>query len=458
MNPGDNNTIDHLTRHFDAITGAYFNSDNTEVSEILVAYSGGVDSTVLLVLAAEFAGNNQIPVSAIHVNHNLSANAGQWQQHCIQTCEHLQVPLTVKCVAVDTKGKGVEAAAREARYAAIAEVASEHCLVLLGQHQNDQVETFLIQLLRGAGPEGLSGMAQNSVNQYGTRLLRPLLHATRGEVEQYARQQGLSWVEDESNDNSDYDRNFLRNQVLPLIKQRWPEMGKTISRSMSHIQEQNGLLRESVVNKFQRLSTARGCLNVKELKRLSLPWQKQVLKHWISLKEAGQPSQNVLKRIIDDCMNAREDAQPVVKWGQWQCCRYDNELYLFGQSQAIPEGQWLLKINTQGESNIALPADAGVISLRQPDSLTLENVVYLPDGAEVLVTFGGFSRRFRPRDSKISKPINQWFKEWRVAPWLRQKTPILQFRDEILAVGDRVAKQFESQHLTAFELKWETDD
>lgn len=216
--------------------------------QILVAFSGGLDSTVLLHQLVQWRTENPgVTLRAIHVHHGLSANADAWVTHCENVCQQWQVPLVVERVQLAQEGLGIEAQARQARYQAFARTLLPGEVLVTAQHLDDQCETFLLALKRGSGPAGLSAMAE--VSEFaGTRLIRPLLARTRGELAQWALAHGLRWIEDESNQDDSYDRNFLRLRVVPLLQQRWPHFAEATARSAALCAEQESLLdRKSVV-------------------------------------------------------------------------------------------------------------------------------------------------------------------------------------------------------------------
>lgn len=426
-----------------------------ELPKIWVAFSGGLDSTALLYAAHQFSKGqlNQeqgIAISAIHVNHNLSPNAKKWQEHCVAECQKLDIDCVIKSVHLNNKEKGLEAAARDARYQAFAEVIAmeetqNQQVLLLGQHQDDQLETFFLQLLRGAGPAGLSAMPEFIENKYGSKLLRPFLSVSKEQLLQLAQSEGWSWVEDESNQKDNFDRNYLRNQIMPLLQSRWPATGKVVSRSIKHIQQQEFLISESVQQKLRIITTKSGQVILSLLKDESHTWQKQLIKTWITQFKALQPSESVLKRIIQDCVYARKDAQPKVTWGQWQCCRFAGALYLLPQYKDLSGQRFAIK----PEQTVALPDNLGDYEVRHLENQSQINepqsasaVFYIEAKCRLEIRFGGFSQRFKPVGEKHSKPINQWFKQWQVPPWQRVRTPILLADDEIVAVGDIVAERF----------------
>ncbi|ANH96880.1 tRNA lysidine(34) synthetase TilS [Pseudomonas koreensis] len=252
-----------------------------------IAFSGGLDSTVLLHLLADLAKTESLPaLSAIHIHHGLQAAADAWPEHCQSVCDALGVPLQVVRVKVQP-GASLERAAREARYAAFTSLTGAGDLLLTGQHRDDQAETLLFRLMRGAGVRGLSAMpAQRPLGQ-GT-LLRPLLDVTRAELEAYAGAHQLRWIEDPSNEDRQFSRNYLRHQVLPRLAERWPQAQTSMARSAAHLREAQGLLDElaqidlaqaATPGEFQWLSLP--SLELAPLATLSAARQRNALSHWL---------------------------------------------------------------------------------------------------------------------------------------------------------------------------------
>ncbi len=252
-----------------------------------MAFSGGLDSTVLLHLLAHLAKHHSLPVlSAIHIHHGLQAAADAWPAHCQSVCDALGVPLHVMRVTVQP-GASLERAAREARYAAFASLTEAGDLFLTGQHRDDQAETLLFRLMRGAGVRGLSAMpAQRPLGQ--GVLLRPLLDVTRAELEAYARAHQLNWIEDPSNEDRQFSRNYLRHQVLPLLIARWPQAQASMARSAAHLREAQGLLDELAQLDLAQAATPSEfswlglpSLELAPLMSLSAARQRNALSHWL---------------------------------------------------------------------------------------------------------------------------------------------------------------------------------
>ncbi|MFQ6572455.1 tRNA lysidine(34) synthetase TilS [Pseudomonas sp. UM16] len=250
-----------------------------------VALSGGLDSTVLLHLLANLP--HKPPLRAIHIHHGLQAAADAWPAHCQRLCDDLEVELQIICVQV-AAGASLEQGAREARYAAFADALRPEEVLLTGQHREDQAETLLFRLLRGAGVRGLAAMpGQRALGQ--GMLLRPLLDVSREALEAYAQAQQLTWVEDPSNGDTQYSRNYLRHQVFPLLRQRWPQTAQNLARTAEHLSEAQGLLDELAVQDLAQASTPNGfdwltlaSLELSVLRELSPPRQRNALQYWLA--------------------------------------------------------------------------------------------------------------------------------------------------------------------------------
>lgn len=215
-----------------------------------IAFSGGLDSTVLLHLLANLANTDTLPpLGAVHVHHGLQTAADAWPAHCQSICDNLGVPLRVMRVQVQP-GASLERAARDARYQAFIEVTGAGQVLLTGQHRDDQAETLLFRLLRGAGVRGLSAMPAQRPLAAGY-LVRPLLEVSRAELEAYAEEYQLEWIEDPSNADSRFSRNYLRHRVLPTLTERWPQAVSSLARTAEHLSEAQGLLGELAVMDLQ---------------------------------------------------------------------------------------------------------------------------------------------------------------------------------------------------------------
>ncbi|OQR35088.1 tRNA lysidine(34) synthetase TilS [Pseudomonas sp. T] len=389
-----------------------------------VALSGGLDSTVLLHLLAQLAAREVLPpISAIHVHHGLQAVADAWPEHCQRFCDSLGVPMQVARVQVDD-GASQERAAREARYAAFAAALGEGECLLTGQHRDDQAETVLFRLFRGAGVRGLSAMAASRPFGAGM-LLRPLLGFSRAELERYARSHGLTWVEDPSNAGDDYDRNYLRNRVLPGIVERWPAAVETISRSAEHLAEADGLLGElaqsdliSAGARNEYIGMQLPSLAIAALAELSEPRQRNALRHWLA----------PLARLPDrahwagwqDLRDAREDAEPIWRLADGELRRAHGRLWWLANPWLgfVPANQaW-----RDPAQPLSLPDNGSLRFEGEPPNGPLE--VRYRQGGEVMLLAG-----------RGSRDLKRLLNEAAVPAFLRGRLPLLWRADELLGVA-----------------------
>lgn len=388
---------------------------------LLVAFSGGLDSTVLLHILTVLRPTQALNIRAVHIHHGLSRYADQWAEHCQSVCEQLNVPLTVRKVVLNAEGKGIEAAAREARYAVFSELLAAEEALVTAHHQDDQCETLLLALKRGSGPAGLSAMPSRMPFAKGC-LLRPLLNWRREQLENYAQQHQLCWVEDESNQQTLYDRNFLRLEVLPLLEQRWPHFTTTAARSAALCGEQEALLDELLKETLDSLITPQGSLPVAPLESLSPLRRAALLRRWLARCGAPMPSRAVLDKLWQEVAVSREDANPRIVLGAGELRRFDQQLWWVRvfpgqrhrqlvwsdrhQPLILPDGLGILRQDSQG------------IRLRQPAIDEQINVRFTAPG----------KLHICGRDR--GRSLKKIWQESGVPPWQRDTTPIVFYNDE----------------------------
>ncbi|ABC28700.1 predicted ATPase of the PP-loop superfamily implicated in cell cycle control [Hahella chejuensis KCTC 2396] len=404
-----------------------------DFSRLFIAYSGGLDSSVLL-HAARRAWPAKTQIEAIHVHHGLSPNADAWAEHCQKECQSLDVACHAHHVSVMAVGDSLEAAAREARYRVFERYLSEHAdaVLLQGHHQNDQAETILFRLLKGHGVKGLAGIPRQRTLGKGI-LRRPLLDFTRLELEALAQRWGLSWVEDESNVDAVFDRNFLRNEILRPMSARWRNAVAMIAETGRRMSEASSLLDELAEIDLQGETVSADELELAVLSGLSPHRRKNVLRYW--LQAAGlTPSESDLAEILAQMLHAEGSRQPCYSLGESVLRRHDGKLYLTEAIDAPPSGYeaaWSLEeaLLTPVGKLIAEPAHEGV---RQP---TVDETV--------IVRFRRGGERFRPKGRGGSRPLKKWLQEQDIPPWRRDRIPLIYFNDELAAVGNYgVAEQF----------------
>ncbi len=396
-----------------------------------VAYSGGLDSSVLLHALHACAAQLQAEIGAVHVNHGLQAHAADWETHCRQVCMALGVRYTSLPVdAAARPGESPEAAARTARYAALRSwLPAGHCL-LTAQHRDDQAETLLLQLLRGSGVHGLAAMPE--LNAFGSGLhLRPLLEYTRGDLRAWALASGIAWVDDPSNRDTAFDRNFLRADVLPVLRQRWPAAAFSLARSARHCAEAADLVGQLAELDLQHVQGRHaGTLSVAGLEGLPAARRRNVLRHWMRARTGAFPPAAILAHILNDVLASRHDAEPCVRCGEHEIRRYRDMLYLLPRRTAAlqPGGlPWSL------QAPLPLPQAGGVLRATPGTGCGIRASMVEANGVEVRWRQGG--ERCRPAGRRHHHSLKKLFQAHAIPPWERDRIPLIYIGDELAAVA-----------------------
>lgn len=403
---------------------------------IWVALSGGLDSVVLLHLLAHSRPYLK-HVRAIHVHHGLSDHADDWQRFCQNLCSQFNIPLTVKRVAVVACGQGVEQAAREARYNAFAEVLNPGEYLLTAHHADDQVETFFQRLLRGAGIQGLSSMAAARNEQHYV-LLRPLLSCQRSQLADYAKASQLIWVEDESNQDQRFDRNWWRQNLLPTLWARYPGRQASVLRSIEQLQRDNEVLQELLQPKLEACfaespwpGTARRKLLLDKLTQSSQAVQACILRAWFRLNGINSPSAIQLKCVFSEIIAAQADKQPQLVLGGQILRRFDSALFLceaenrlVTQQQAQQHTLELIPPDVVTETPLAaISWHSGTIQICG-DMQDNRSALLLPGRYALIPAEKIVAGLIRPYGRPAKKLKHIW-QEHKIPPWLRPGWPCL---------------------------------
>lgn len=396
-----------------------------------VGFSGGLDSTVLLSALAQQQASLQARLQALHVNHHLNPDADNWEQHCRRMCAALHVPIECRSVTVKSeKGQSLEAIAREQRYQVFRKLVQEDDMLLLAHHQDDQMETFLLQALRGAGPRGLAAMPMIAPFEPG-HVVRPLLGFTRDELQTWAEAQRLTWLDDPSNSDSRFDRNFLRGQVIPVIKQRWPSAAVTMARSAGHCSETLELLAAVAEQDLKHCAEDQGrVLRVAALQALGAVRAKNLLRSWLEKLQLPLPPTHKLEQIISELLPARVGRNPCVTWEGAEVRRYRGHVYGLLPAPVVESNEFMLK---QGDS---ATFGAGMGTLRLAPSLEgkrLRTADYPAEGLKVCFRSGG--EVCKPAGHAHHRPLKKWLQELSVVPWMRERLPLLYIGDQLAAVA-----------------------
>ena len=409
-----------LARHLSTLIGPL------RGRRLCIAFSGGIDSTALLALAAPLRRSHHCRVRALHVHHGLQEAATQWAQDAATRCRKLRLSLTVRSVQIArTRGDSPEAAARLARYAAFSAELAAGELLLLAQHQDDQLETVLLQLLRGAGPAGLAAMPVLAPCGAG-QLVRPLLGVRRAQLEALVHAQGLSWSEDPSNRAEHFDRNYLRHQLLPALLARWPSAAATVSRSAALMAEaQQGLEQAADVLLAQAVDGE--ALSVPVLRRFAPAERRQLVRRYLRARQLPLPDQRRLLEITGPVLAARADGHTCLRYGEVEIHRFGTQLLA---RRRLP------------------PLTAHVFSWRWAAAPTLQlggagSLKLLPDAhgpIRLAALPGELSVCFRQGGERLAMPqghhsLKQLLQERHVPPWLRARVPLIYAGERLIAVA-----------------------
>ena len=404
---------------------------------IWIAYSGGCDSHVLLYSLAQLREELNINLKAIHINHGLSPLANEWEEHCREICEQLSISYLAISVNANQNRTSPEEAARIARYKEWKKLINKNEVLLLAHHQDDQAETVLLQLLRGSGVKGLAAMPAKQDFSQG-RLCRPLLGYQRQELHSYAVDHNLNWIDDPSNFDTDFDRNFLRHDVIPLLESRWPALKRTLSRNASHQAEADQLLSELAFQDWHHVHLDNKII-VSSLLKLSEQRQRNVLRYWLSdICELSLPDTIHLKRIMEEVITAAEDAKPEVIWRGGEVRRYQGFLYGIKNLPQSPENKVLLwrDLSQSLELGDASCLSSKVIMGQGLSQKKLQN-------SEISIRFRQGGEMCKPVGRGQTHQLKKLFQEWQVPPWQRAFVPLVYVNDELAqAVGYCLSEKY----------------
>ena len=386
-----------------------------------LALSGGLDSCVLLHALVQAKKTLPFDLQVMHIHHGLSQHADEWAQFSTRLCQYHNLPLEVVHVQVDKKsGLGIEAAARKVRYEALFKGRFDG--LMLAQHQDDQAETFLLQLLRGAGLKGLSGMARYDADK---QIMRPFLDISRQEIERYANHAQLSWVEDESNLDTSFDRNYCRHVLMPIIEERFPAAQKTLARSASHLAEAASLLDDLAEIDAQKY-LAEKALKVDALQVLSGERAKNLMRWWLAQQGVVMPSKERLDEMLVQLREAKSDAKLKIQLGNVLARRYQGFIYLEDDQQGSP-----ISLSWQGESSLLMP-DGSRLTFEKKlgQGLALERL----GGHKLRIASRAGGERFKPDLNRPTRTLKYLLQEINMPPWQRERLPLVYLNDALAVV------------------------
>lgn len=404
-----------------------------EQTDFLIGLSGGVDSVVLLDLFRQLP---QIKLRAVHVHHGLSPNAESWALFCEQLCKRWDIPFFLQKVQVETTGS-VEANARAARYQAVSEIIQPNEVFVTAHHLDDQAETFLLALKRGSGIKGLSAMPVLG-EQAGFQVFRPLLSIEKSALITYAEQHKLAWIHDESNADNRFERNFLRNVILPALNQRFPKFSQQAARSARHCAEQQALVEELLGEELARRTDHENRLDITGFEAFSLLKQRQLVRLWLAQNGVPMPSQAQLQAVISELIFAKSDKNPQLTLGEKVIRRYQEKLLLTPLVISIDNFSAELPPSKNEVFVLSLPNELGTLTRTEnsliycvanrtqqwgiPQALQTETLRLSLHHSGKVAVYG------KPQREEMKK----LYQQHGVPVWERDRTPLIFFENQLV--------------------------
>ena len=404
-------------------------------ARLMLGLSGGLDSVVLLEVLRRLAGPLGFRLSCVHVNHGISPNARRWAAFCARRCKRHDIALALHQVDLEPyRAEGLESAARRARYQVYARQKAD--FVVLAQHLDDQAETLLLQLLRGAGVKGGAAMPLLRDQDSGSKgkgarppaILRPMLAISRRQIEAYAKANKLKWVEDESNADTRYDRNFLRHQVLPVIGKAFPGYRATLARAAGHLAEAS-LILDELAEADAKIAVRGNRLAVAELQRLGVARAKNLLR-WLLLQQGhAAPEADRLQEGLRQLFEAGDDAAVRVVLGACELRRYAGQAYLL---PALPDAPAGFRRDWDGRHVWSLPELGGALHFARRQGAGLACARIREQGLSLRLRQGGEKLRLQVHGS--TRSLKNLLQEARLPPWERERLPLIYCADTLVTV------------------------
>ncbi len=399
-----------------------------ETERICLALSGGLDSMVLLHLMHTHL-NKKYKIRAIHVNHNLNESSDNWSEFCEKQCNELGIDLTIRSVRPVNDGFGIEANARDERYRVMKEFLSTNELLLTAHHKDDQLETILFRIFRGTGIDGLRGII-HYMDTDGCIIFRPLLEYSRTDLEKYANENNIEWIEDDSNKDIYFDRNYIRNLLIPKIKDRWKNVEESTHR-LSLIAAENHQLLDEIASEDLSQESDPNSISISCFDSHSIPRIKNMIRFLIEKNNMDMPSMHILNSgLIDLIKNDEKSAE--IKWGNHVIRRFSKRLYFLNKSEAMPfeapdDIPWAIKKSI----NLNHPIGSLEIDFRDGIGISLDKC---SENLQIKFRKGG--EKISTNKQKKQKTLKDFFSEKKILPWTRDKIPLIYDNQHLICIGD----------------------
>jgi len=421
--------------------------DKYQKKNFLIAYSGGLDSTVLLHQMIKIKNQySHIKIRAIHINHNLHDYSKKWENHCKKNCVLYKIPFIVENINLDLKNKNVEETLRKKRYHSIFNNLLTDEILLTGHHMNDQCETLMLALKRGSGPNGLSSMLYETTFNKNKKIVRPFLTYSKRELKSWAVNNKIKWIEDFSNLDINYDRNFIRSKVIPVFEKRWPYFLKNCARTSKICHEETILLNSFLKEKIHKIHQIDGSLSIDSFKNITKIMSKALIRYWISLNQIQMPSYKNIEYIYNIIVLSKTDSNSkIILQKKNEIRRYKKRLYFI---KIKPSIYHTIIFWHNKDIELYLPNDLGQlmqdkkgITLPSPRKNELINIRFQFEGSILILG--------REKKRKIKKI----WQEKKIPPWLRKNTPLLFYNNQLIsALGVFIINDYHARN--TWKISW----
>lgn len=409
----------------------------------LIAYSGGLDSTVLLYQFVKFRELYNLNLRALYIHHGYSIHADEWLIHCKKQCNDWKVSFIYEYIKIKKKNN-FEANARTKRHIIFLKHLKKNEILLTGHHMDDQCETFLLALKRGSGPLGLSSMPKKRYISKYNQLVRPLLNISKIKIKKWAIKNKLFWIEDKSNLDLYFDRNYLRNKILPLFMERWPSFNKTVYRSAELCREQENIINDLLVPFLKKIIQNDDSIIIKDLEKFSTPCRNILLRKWLIIKTKIIPSRDFIQRIWKEIIKSKIDRFPQLKISNYKIRRYKKKIYLLRDTISLNN----IKIPwNKPWKKLILPQNIGYIELNNKGIEIRKPLIT----EKVTISFFSKTKDINLSNKKMKKLWNRFS----IPPWNRNKIPIIFYNKELITIiGIIVTKQGLCKKNSGWHVLW----
>ncbi|WP_343153823.1 tRNA lysidine(34) synthetase TilS [Buchnera aphidicola (Mindarus keteleerifoliae)] len=415
--------------------------------KFLVAYSGGLDSSVLLYKLFKLKTQYSfIKLRAIHINHNLHILSNYWSDFCKKECKKFNIPLSIKKIFLPKK-TGIESAARKLRYETIIQHAFLDEIILTGHHLDDHIETFFLRLKRGSGTKGLSGISK-IINLNRNKIIRPFLEIKKSQLKEIAIKNKLLWIEDPSNNNIQFERNFLRKKIIPKLKKKWPFFLKNCYKSMRILQEQELIVNKLIIEKIKNLSSVDNGLNIVQFKKENKLIQKIIIRIWIKKNSLISPSSNFINQIFKQIIFNKKKENIKICLNNFEIQKYKNILYWTKKNLSTKKIFFWKDL----KKSIYLSDNFEKISIND-----LGMKFFFPTKKKnIHIRFHvKKSEKIYFSKKKKSMTIKKIWQMYNIPPWLRNKIPIFYYKNKLIGIlGLFVLKNKYFKNNLSYNISW----